>query len=47
MLNCDTLKRKTIEDIKETQRTIDKLNSGQFTFGGMLKSDSEKKTLAV
>ncbi len=33
--------------IADTQATIDKLNSGKFTFGAMLKSDTEKKQSVV
>ena len=33
--------------IADTQATIDRLNSGKFTFGGMLKSDQEKKESVV
>jgi hypothetical protein len=29
--------------IKDTEETINRLQSGKFTFGGMLKSDKEKK----
>jgi hypothetical protein len=29
--------------IKDTEETINRLQSGKFTFGGMLKSEKEKK----
>ena len=45
--NIEAMKRKTIEAIKDTEDTIRKLNSGQFTFSGMLKDDSGKKQLAL
>ena len=36
-------KQKTISMIKDTNDTIDKLSAGKFTFGSMLKSETEKK----
>ena len=42
IVNTDTLKRKAAADVIETQQTIDKLNSGKFTFGSMLKNEAEK-----
>jgi hypothetical protein len=36
MLNIENLKKKTIGDIAEIQYTIDKLNGGKFTLGGMM-----------
>lgn len=41
--NIDQMKRKTIENIRDTEDTIRKLNSGQFTFSGLLKDESGKK----
>jgi len=43
----ETLRLKAVKDIQETQETINKLNAGKFTFGSMLKSDSEKKEQAL
>lgn len=43
----DRQKQKCISDIQDLTDTINKLNSGKFTFGGMLKSDSSKKESAV
>ena len=45
--NIEAMKRKTIEAIKDTEETIRKLNSGQFTFSGMLRDESGKKQLAL
>ena len=36
MLNIENIKRKTIADIAEIQYTIEKLNGGKFTLGGMM-----------
>lgn len=47
MIDIDNQKRKAQADIIEIQHTIDKLNTGKFTFGSMLKSDAEKKASAV
>lgn len=47
IVNTDTLKRKAAADVIETQQTIDKLNSGKFTFGSMLKNEAEKKQSAI
>lgn len=40
-------KTKTISQIKDTEDTIQKLSAGKFTFGAMLKSDTEKKESIV
>jgi hypothetical protein len=47
MLNMDNLKKKTASDIAEIRQSINKLNGGQFTLGSMMKSNAEKKVLAV
>lgn len=47
ILKCDTDKKKAIADIVSVQQEIDKLNSGKFTFGGMFKNDTEKKSSAL
>jgi len=47
MYSIDTQKKSAIAMIADTQATIDKLNSGKFTFGAMLKSDQEKKQSVV
>lgn len=39
MYSIDNQKKNAIAMIADTQATIDKLNSGKFTFGGLLKSD--------
>ena len=39
MYSIDSQKKAAIAMIADTQATIDKLNSGKFTFGAMLKSD--------
>jgi hypothetical protein len=39
MYDVETQKKNAIAMIADTQTTIDKLNSGKFTFGGLLKSD--------
>lgn len=36
-------KKQTIAQIKDTQDTVERLATGKFTFGAMLKSDTEKK----
>ena len=36
-------KKKTIEQIKDTQDTIERLATGKFTFTGMLQSEVQKK----
>lgn len=38
---------KALEQIKDTEETIARLNAGKFTFGGMLKSDKEKKESVI
>ena len=38
--SIDDRKRKTQAQIQDLTDSINKLNSGKFTFGGMLKSDS-------
>lgn len=43
MMDIPNQKKKAIEQIKDTEETIQRLNAGKFTFGGMLKSDKEKK----
>lgn len=43
----DSLRAKARKDSIDIQDTIDKLEAGKFTFGGMLKSDNEKKASAV
>ena len=43
----DKIKQKALSDISDLTETINKLNGGKFTFGGMLKSDSSKKESAV
>jgi hypothetical protein len=43
----ENLRQKTIKDIADTQDTINKLNAGKFTFGSILKSESEKKEQAA
>ena len=45
--SIDSLKKKTNADIADLTDSIEKLNSGKFTFGGMLKSDSSKKESAI
>ena len=45
--NTETLKKKTIADIADLKMTIEKLNGGKFTFGGLLKSDTDKKQSAI
>ena len=45
--SIDDRKRKTQSQIQDLTDSINKLNSGKFTFGGMLKSDSQKKESAV
>jgi hypothetical protein len=47
MYSIDSQKKNCIAMIADTQATIDKLNSGKFTFGAMLKSDQEKKQSVV
>lgn len=47
MQDLPNLKKKTVEEIKDIEETITKLNSGKFTWGGLLKSDLEKKQSAV
>lgn len=47
MLNMDNLKKKAEHGIAEITQSIDKLNGGQFTLGSMMKSNAEKKVLAV
>jgi len=39
MQDMPNLKKKTAEEIKDIEETIAKLNSGKFTWGGILKSD--------
>ena len=39
MYSIDSQKKNAITMIADTQATIDKLNSGKFTFGALLKSD--------
>jgi len=39
MYSIDTQKKNAITMIADTQATIDKLNSGKFTFGALLKND--------
>jgi len=41
------LQRKATEDIASLNEACAKLNAGKFTFGGLLKSSSEKKSSAV
>lgn len=47
ILKCEVDKKTAISDITSTKAEIDKLNSGKFTFGGLFKNDSEKKTSAI
>jgi len=47
MYSIDQQKAKAIAMIADTKETINKLNSGKFTFGSMLKNDSEKKQQVV
>ena len=35
------------KDAREVQNTIDRLNQGKFTFGGMFQNDNEKKQSAI
>lgn len=46
-LDTPNQKKKAIDQIKDTEETIEKLSAGRFTFGGMLKSDKEKKESIV
>ena len=45
--SIDSLKKGCSKDIQDLTDSIAKLNSGKFTFGGMLKSESAKKESAV
>lgn len=45
--NIDNLKKKCGNEINELTADIQKLNSGKFTFGGILKNDAQKKESAV
>ena len=38
--HVDSLKKKANAEISDLTDSINKLNSGKFTFGGMLKSDT-------
>lgn len=40
-------KATALTQIKDTEDTIARLNSGKFTFGGLLKNDKEKKESIV
>ena len=40
-------KKKTLEEIKDIEETVVKLQSGKFTWGGLLKNDQEKKQSIV
>jgi len=39
MQEIPNLKKKTVEEIKDIEETVAKLQSGKFTWGGLLKSD--------
>ena len=43
MVDIPNQKNKAIAQIKDIEETIQRLNAGKFTFGGMLKNDKEKK----
>jgi hypothetical protein len=43
MTNIPVQKNKAIAEIKDIEETIQKLQAGKFTWGGLLKSDGEKK----
>ena len=47
MLDIPNQKTKAIADIKDIEETIQKLQGGKFTWGGLLKSDAEKKQSIV
>lgn len=47
MIDIPNQKARAIAQIKDTEDTINKLQSGKFTFGGMLKSDKEKKESVI
>ena len=40
-------KKKAIEQIKDTEETIARLNSGKFTFGSMFQSEKGKKESVI
>lgn len=40
-------KKNAVAQIKDIEETVVKLQSGKFTWGGMMKSDQEKKQSAV
>lgn len=43
MVDIPNQKNKAIAQIKDIEETIQRLNAGKFTFGGLLKNDKEKK----
>ena len=45
--NVDNLKKGCNKDIHDLTEAIAKLSSGKFSFGGMLKNDTQKKESAV
>ena len=45
--SIDGLKKSAQAQITDLTDSINKLNAGKFTFGGMLKSESQKKEAAV
>jgi hypothetical protein len=47
MVGIPSQKQRALEQIKDTEDTINRLTNGKFTFGGMLKSDKEKKESVI
>lgn len=47
MISIPAQKTQAIDQIKDTEETISRLQSGKFTFGGMLKNEKEKKESVI